>query len=178
MKVVRGVGAAALAATMLAACGTAQSNVGNVAQPLPTPVASWSPAVSGTLSVLTSALAAAGYQLFPPVAPYRPSEPASLTETPRVVRQVSGPDQDQGFVVVYDFPTTAAAATAGSELATYMASGFGQTNFPLDAQFSVSQVGSTLVFTWYSAARSDDAAAAQGAFDAIRSVGQAFPVVK
>ncbi len=59
-----------------------------------------------------------------------------------------------------------------------MASGFGQTNFPLDAQFSVSQVGSTIVFTWYSGARASDPVRAREAFFAIASVGQPFPVVK
>ena len=107
-----------------------------------------------------------------------PDRPAEIAG-----RQPAGPrlgyqGPDQGYVLIYSFPTDAAAATAGAELARYVASGFGQTNYPTDAQFSVAQVGSTLVFTWYSGARANDPAAVRGAFDAIRSVGQPFPVVK
>lgn len=162
----------------LAGCGGAQSDQANGGQPLPTPQESSSTAVAGTITLLTSALAGRGYQMFPPIAPYRPSEPASLTQTPRTVFQVSGADADQGYVVIYSFPTEAAAAVAGAELASYVASGFGQTNFPTDAQFSVSQVGSTLVFTWYSGARASDPVRTREAFFAIQTVGQPFPVVK
>jgi hypothetical protein len=162
----------------LAACGGAQSDPANGGQPLPTPQQSTSTAVDGTIALLRDRLAGRGYQMFPPIAPYRPSEPASFTQAPRTVFQVSGADADQGYVVIYSFPTDAAASAAGTELASYMASGFGQTNFPLDAQFSVSQVGSTIVFTWYSGARASDPAAARGAFDAVAAVGQPFRVVK
>jgi hypothetical protein len=166
------------AAVIAVGCGGATPDTGNQGQPLPAPVSSLSPAVAGTVALVSQALLGAGFQLFPPTAPYRPSEPSSLTQTPRVVLQTSGPDTDQGYVIVYSFPTSADATTAGNELARYLASGFGQTNFPFDAQFSVAQVGSTIVFTWYSGARASDATSAQSAFEAIRSVGQAFPVVK
>ena len=172
---------AALCAALLtlAACGGgSQGEPADVGQPLPTPQGSASAAVAGTISLLNERLAGRGYQMFPPIAPYRPSEPASLTQASRTVFQVSGADADQGYVVIYDFPTDAAAATAGTELASYMASGFGQTNFPTDAQFSVAQVGSTIVFTWYSGARASDAVKAREAFLAVASVGQPFPVVK
>ena len=172
---------AALCAALLtlAACGGgSQGEPADVGQPLPTPQGSASAAVAGTISLLDERLAGRGYQMFPPIAPYRPSEPESLTQVPRTVLQVSGAEADQGYVLIYSFPTDAAAAAAGAELARYVASGFGQTNYPTDAQFSVAQVGSTLVFTWYSGARANDPAAVRGAFDAIRSVGQPFPVVK
>jgi hypothetical protein len=179
MRVAAWFPAAVCAAVLtLAACGCAQNDPANGGQPLPTPQVSSSTAVAGTIALLTNALAGRGYQMFPPIAPYRPSEPASLTQVPRTVLQVAGEDADQGYVVVYAFSTDAAAAAAGAELASYVASGFGQTNFPTDAQFSVSQVDSTLVFTWYSGARASDAAAARSAFDAIQTVGQPFPVVK
>lgn len=168
----------ALSAALVGACGGSTRDTGNVAQPLPTPMASVSSAVAGTVGLVTQALANRGYQLFPPVVPYRPSEPASLTQTPRVVLQVSGPDADQGYVIVYDLTTDAAATTAGTDLAHYLASGFGQTNYPTDAQFSVAQVGSTVVFTWYSGSRASDAAASRSAFESIGLVGQPFPVVK
>ena len=80
----------------------------------------------------------------------------ALTQTPRTVLQVVGSDPEQGYVVIYELPDAAAATAAGTELARYLASGFGQTNFPLDAQFYVAQVGETLVFTWYSSERAED----------------------
>ncbi len=163
---------------LLGACGGAQPGTGGGGQPLPTPQQSVAPAVQGTVSLVTSALVGAGFQVIPPVAPYRPSEPASLTQTPRVVLQVASPDADQGYVVIYDLPSTSAASVAAADLARYVGSGFGQTNFPTDAQFSVAQVGTTVVFTWYSGARADDAARAREAFDAVASVGQQFPVTK
>ncbi len=168
----------ALSTTLVVGCGGSSPGVGDIAQPLPTPMTSISSAVAGTVGLVTQTLANSGYQMFPPVVPYRPSEPASLTQAPRVVLQVSGPDADQGYVVIYDLTTDAAASVAGTELAHYLASGFGQTNFPTDAQFSVAQVGSTIVFTWYSGSRASDAAASRSAFEAISLVGQPFPVVK
>ena len=161
----------------LAACGGGYTGVvddpGVVA--LPTPVESLSTVLSGTVAVLTDTLASAGYQLYEPRQPYRPSEPTALAQTPRTVLQVSGPDPDQGFVVVYELPDGASATAASGALASYLGSGFGQTNFPLDAQFSVAQLGSSVIFTWWSGARSADRTAAEGAFDAVRSVGVQVP---
>ena len=171
---------AGLLALALTACSGGYSGV--VDDPgvaaLPTPVESLSTVLSGTVAVLTDTLASAGYQLYAPRQPYRPAEPPTLAQTPRTVLQVSGPDPDQGFVVVYELPDVASATAAGAALAGYLGSGFGQTNFPLDAQFSVAQDGSSLIFTWWSGARSADRPAAEGAFDAVRSVGVQIPVLK
>ena len=134
--------------------------------------------MAGTLALLRNALADAGYRLDPPRVPYRPSEPAGLTDAPRTVVQVALADPEDGFVVVYQLPDEEAAGNAASELASYLGSGFGQTNYPLDAQFSVAQVGSTVVFTWLSRDRAGDPDAAQGAFDVIRTVGRQVPVQK
>jgi len=163
----------------LGACGGgSQGDPANGGQPLPTPQQSPSTGTASTVALLSNELAGGGFQMLPPSAPYRPSEPASLTQTPRTIFQIYGSDADQGFVVIYDFATEAAAAAAGTELASYLGSGFGQTNFPLDAQFSVTQVGSTVVSTWYSGARASDPDRAREAFLAVGSVGQPFPVVK
>jgi hypothetical protein len=165
-----------LVALAAGACG---GNRGQPAgPPLPTPVASWSTEVAGSMSVLRDALAAAGYQLYVPRNSYRPSEPAGLTTTLRAVMQVSGPDPDMGYVLVYDLGDADAAASAGVTLAAYLGSGFGQTNYPLDAQFSVAQLGGTVIFTWWSRERAGDPDHYQGAFDAIRTVGQPIPVLK
>jgi hypothetical protein len=124
------------------------------------------------------AVAQAGLQLNTPVIPYRPSEPAGLALAPRAVLQESVPDPDQGYVLVYDLQDPATAADRGRELAAYLGSGFGQTNYSLDAQFAISQVGGTLVFTWWSASRASNDAVAKAGFDAVASVGQPIPVVK
>lgn len=145
---------------------------------LPTPQASLSVQVDGTVSLLRQALAQAGLQLNTPSIAYRPSEPAGLATAPRAVFQESVADTDQGYVVVYDLQDTATATDRGKELAAYLGSGFGQTNYPLDAQFAISQVGGTIVFTWWSASRSSNDALAQSAFDAVAGVGQPIPVVK
>ena len=145
---------------------------------LPTPLASSPAEVQSTQAAISSALAPLAVTLAPPANPYRPSEPIDLTQAPRVVLQESLPDANTGFVVIYDLPDAATAARVGQELASYLGGGFGQTNYPLDAQFAVNQLGSTLVFTWWSAGLSSNDALAQNAFNAIAGVGQAIPVTK
>jgi hypothetical protein len=166
-------------AIVLVVAGCGGGNRGEPAgPPLPTPVASLTAEMAGTIALLRNALAASGYRLDPPRVPYRPSEPARLSEAPRTVVQVSSADPDEGFVVVYQLLNEDAAGNAARDLATHLGSGFGQTNFPLDAQFSVAQVGSTVIFTWVSRERAADPDAAQGAFDVIRTVGREVPVLK
>lgn len=145
---------------------------------LPTPQASLSTQVEGTVAVVRQALAAAGLQLNPPIQPYRPSEPAGLATVPRAILQENLADPDQGYVVIYEFPDTATATDRGRELAAYLGSGFGQTNYPLDAQFAVNQVGGTIVFTWWTAERASNRALAEAGFNAVASVGQPIPVLK
>jgi hypothetical protein len=167
-------------AALLAGClgpGEAAGGVG-AGPTLPTPQASLSAQIQGTLGVLSRALTAAGFRLDPPIVPYRPAEPPTLVDTPRAVFQTSIPDANQGYVVIYELPDPGTAAVRGHELASFLGGGFGQTNFPLDAQFSISQVGSTLIFTWWSRALATDKTAAEAAYDAVRSVGQPIPVTK
>jgi hypothetical protein len=165
-----------LLAAMVAGCGGGR--VADTPAPLPTPVASPGAALAGTARLITDALASAGYQVAPPASPYRPTEPVSLTQVARTVLQVQGVGDDSGYMVIYQLPGSAEAAARASELASYLGSGFGQTNFPVDAQFSVNQLDSTLIMTWWSGERSSDPTAAQGAFDVVRAIGQAYPVVK
>ncbi len=161
---------------VLVGCGGAQ--VADTPRPLATPVASVGVAIADATRRITEALAAAGYRVAPPTVPYRPSEPASLTQTPRSVLQVQDVGTDSGFVVIYQLPASAEAATRATELAAYLGSGFGQTNFPVDAQFSVAQFDSTVIMTWWSGARSEAPERAQGAFDVVRTIGQPYPVLK
>lgn len=137
-----------------------------------------SAAVAATADLLRRSLNAAGFQFVLFNRPARPSEPLALTQVPRTVYQVVLPDPNGGLVVIYDFPDATAAATGAREMADYVGSGFGQTNFPTDAQFSVAQVGPTMVFTWWSRARSSDPTASSKAFAAVASVGQPVTVTK
>jgi len=163
---------------LLAGCGglfTAQSDPG---PPRPTPQVSFSTGVAGTVAALTAVLGDAGIPLFPPVQAARPSEPESLLQTPRAVMQASVGDPAGGYVVVYQLPDAPGAQTAAQELARYLGSGFGQTNFTVDTQFHVAVDGSTVVFTWWSRERAADDELAEAAFQAMASVGVEVPVIK
>jgi hypothetical protein len=162
----------------MAVAGCGGSQVADTPAPVATPARSLGSALAGTTQRITDALVAAGFQVAPPIAPYRPSEPASLTQVERTVLQVQGIGTDSGFVVVYQLPGSAEAATRAAELAGYLGSGFGQTNFPVDAQFSVAQLDSNVIMTWWSGERADDPGRAQGAFDVVRTIGQPYPVLK
>jgi hypothetical protein len=165
------------AAILVGGCVGAGSG-GGAGPTLPTPQASLSGQIQGTLAVLGNALAATGYRLDPPVVPYRPGEPADLGDVPQAVFQTSIPDANQGYVVIYELPDPGTATTRGQKFASYLGGGFGQTNFPTDAQFSLSQVGSTLIFTWWSRALATDKVAAEAAFNAVRAVGQPITITK
>lgn len=110
---------------------------------------------------------------------YRPSEPLALQSVPRTVYQVVLPqDPGAGYAVIYRAGDPAGAQTMAAELQQYLQSGFGQTNFPTDAQFAISVYGPTVVFGWYSPGASADPATAKKAFDVLRSFGQPVPVVR
>ena len=164
----------------LAACGgspTPASQAPVVA--VATPMTSLTPDVAGTAAALRNWLATSGgYRLDALRRSYRPAEPAELVATPRAVFQVDVGDPDAGYVVVYSFATPEAAHDRGDIFARYLASGFGQTNYPLDAQFALSQVGSTLVFHWWSRERAEDPVRAIGAFDVISRFGLPIEVRK
>ena len=146
--------------------------------PPPTPLASLGPALAGTVAAVTGALAPLGVRLDPPRTAYRPSEPAALVETPRAVLQAGFGDPAQGYVVLYQLVDEPAADIAATELARYLGSGFGQTNFPLDAQFHVGRDGSVVLLTWWSRERAADPGVAEAVFDALATVGQPYPVIK
>ena len=143
---------ALLTVALLTGCiSPTQQDQGNQAGPtLPTPMVSLSTEVQGTLSLIQQALTPVGLQLQPPTQPYRPSEPPGLVTAPRAIQRESLAEPDLGYVVVYELPDQQTASARARELAAYLASGFGQTNYPIDAQFAISQVGDTVVFTWWS----------------------------
>lgn len=169
---------AAGAMLLLTGCGglfTARSDPG---PPLPTPQASYSTGVAAAVTAVTAALGAAGIPLFPPAEPARPSEPESLVQAPRAVLQAGINDPRAGYVVIYQLPDGASAQSAAADLADYLGSGFGQTNFTVDTQFHVAVLDSTVVMTWWSREHAQDDALAEAAFTAIAGVGREIPVIK
>ena len=114
------------------------------------PGATVSAAMGPTRAAIVAALAPFQLQLTDANRAFRPSETARLAAAPRSVFQVVLPqDPDGGFIVVYEFRDAAAAVDAGNDLAGYLGTGAGRVNFPLDAQHTIRQVGTTLIFyTW------------------------------
>ena len=145
---------------------------------LPTPLRSFDASVAGTLAALESAVASVGERLEVPPGAYRPSEPEPLLQVPRVIRRVELADLDDGYVVVYEAESSGEAMRLADELAGYLESGFGQTNFVADSQFSVSTLEDTIVFTTWSKRRSDDPERAEAAFDALATVGTPVEISK
>lgn len=145
---------------------------------LPTPLRSYDASVAATLGQLQAAVSGAGSRLVAPSGPYRPSEPPSLLQTPRVVMRADLADPADGFVVIYDTADARTAQERAGDLADYLASGFGQSNFGADTQFSVAVVGDTVIFTSWSRSRSSDPERTEAVFDAVASVGQPVDVLK
>ncbi len=114
------------------------------------PAATVSPAVAQTRTAIAAALAPFSLQLDDADRPFRPPESARLASAPRAVFQVVLPaDPDGGNIVVYEFRDSGVAVDAGNELAGYIGTGAGRIQYPLDAQHSIRQLGTTLiVYTW------------------------------
>ena len=145
---------------------------------LPTPMRTVDASVERTIAAVDAVLAGVGERLTTPTGAYRPSEPQSLLQLPRVVRRVELADPDDGFVVIYEAPSYGAAIELADDLAEYLESGFGQTNYVADTQFALSTLEDTIVFTTWSQRRSDDPERAEAAFDAIASVGTPVEIEK
>lgn len=145
---------------------------------LPTPMASFGASMAVTLRALEAAVTGAGERLETPQGAYRPSEPEILLQVPRVIRRALLSSPDDGYVVVYQAPSAGEATRLAQELARYLGSGFGQTNFVADTQFSVSTLGDTIVFTAWSPRGSADPARAEAVFAAVAAVGEPVEVRK
>lgn len=145
---------------------------------LPTPMRTIDASVERSVTAVASALTAIGERLVVPSSAYRPSEPPALLELPRTIRRVDLADPDDGFVVIYDTPGGGTAIELADDLAEYLESGFGQTNYAADTQFAVSTLEDTVIFTTWSRRRSADPARAEAAFEAIAAVGSPVPIDK
>ncbi len=146
--------------------------------PLPTPMRSFGASVSAAIGELEAALVPTGARLDVASGAYRPSEPASLLQAPRAVLRADLADSDDGYIVIYQASGVPTARAYADDLATYLASGFGQTNYPADTQFWVSVLDDTVIFTAWSSRRSDDPARAEAVFDAVAMVGEPVEVAK
>ena len=135
-----------------------------------------SPAVNQTRSALVAALAQHQLVLTDTQAPVRPVESALLSTAPRAVYQVVLPkDPARGFIVVYEFTDSAAAASAAAEEQHYLETGPGRIQSPQGSVQVLRQVGATLVFyDWLPGAALDPAA--PGIQQALETVGVGFPV--
>jgi hypothetical protein len=179
----RGVAAAlAMSIAVAAGCtGSAPAGGQNVpgggAQALPTPQLGLSPQLAQTAAALRAHLGPS-YPLVQLTGSYRPSEPEPLQLVPRAVFQIDLGTPRENHVVIYQLVDSAMAAARGRDLAAYLASGFGQTNFPADAQFVLAQFGDTLVLGWWSPARSSSQEQVRAAFERLRAFGQPIPVPK
>ena len=170
---------AALASLALAAI-VAGCGIGATGSPASFPVQSVGPAATVTAAVgqtrgaIAAALAPFRLQLDDANRPYRPSESRLISEAPRAVYQVVLPqDPDGGYVVVYEFPDANGARDAGNDLAGYLGTGAGRVSYPLDAQHTIRQLGTTLIFYTYSPSIARDPGASKVA-DALSTLGIGF----
>ncbi len=141
-------------------------------------MASLSPQLADAAATIERRLGASGLRLEHVVQSFRTGEPGTLRFVPRALFRVILSDPDSGWIVLYDLRQPERAAEAGRDFVAYLQGGLGQTNFPGDAQFALSQLGSTLMFTWWSRERSADPEQARAAFEELRRVGQPFQIVR
>lgn len=164
-----------LAAVTLAGCGIAARQV-TLPPASPTPAPSVSAAVALTRLQVAGALRAIGVPIVDAQVPYRPGESPLLAAAPRLVVQAVVPDAPtSGFIVIYEFPDGQTATAAAEEMVRYVASGFGQVQFPTDARFVLRQVGSTLVFYVWSPGAAPSPTLGEIA-TALGSIGQGYEV--
>jgi len=159
----------------LAACG-----IGATGSPASFPVQSVGPAATVTAAVgqtrgaIVAALNPLRLQLDNPEQPFRPSESRLTSDAPRAVYQVVLPkDPNGGYIVVYEFPDANLARDAGNDLAGYLGTGAGRVGYPLDAQHTIRQLGTTLIFYTYSPSIAQDTGAAKIA-EALATLGIGF----
>ena len=144
-----------------------------IIKPSPAPtLAPTGQAAERTWNEVSAALQAQRFQVVEPQNPFRPGETAELLQVPRRLLQTVLPDSpEDGYVVVYELPSNNDAERAGRDLATYVASGPGDVQYPRDTQFVLQRVGQTLVFFPWSAEANPDPRLPELAA-ALRTVGE------
>lgn len=171
--------ALAAAALAVAAGGCAATEPPGQTVPVPSvaPAKTVTPAVSQTRIELARALGQYSLVLSDSQTPVRPSEVATLAAAPRIVYQVLLPkDPLKGFIVVYEFADTSAAAAAAAAEQAYLATGPGRVQAGQQGQVTlIRQVGSSVVlYTWLPGASLDPSAA--GIQAALETLGIGYPV--
>jgi hypothetical protein len=78
-----------------------------------------------------------------------------------------------GYIVVYEFRDSGAAVDACNDEAGYLGSGAGKIQFPIDARFTIRQLGTTLIFYTWAPSTTSDERASQVA-DALATLGTGF----
>ena len=170
--------AAVLAAAVLGCASLDRPRAQGQTVALPTPMRSFDASTAGTFARLQAAVAGIGSRLEIPAGAYRPSEPQSLLQVPRIVLRADLADPDEGYLVIYRGADAAAAVSLAADLAAYLGSGLGLTNYPADMRFSVAIDGANVIFTSWSPGRSTDRSRGEEIFEALASVGQPVEVVR
>jgi hypothetical protein len=165
-------------ALVMGGCGMGAGSSGAIAPQSATSAAppALGPAATATRTALFAALGRARLIVAETATPYRPAESAPLAAAPRNVYQVTLPaDPNEGFVVVYEFPTDAAAVDAANAQLAYLTSGPGRVQTPSGTEHVVQQLGPTvIVYDWLPGAALD--AGAPRIAEALRTVGTSFDV--
>jgi len=173
---------ASVAVLALAAAFVAAGCWGAGLAPPPVPTGETpEPSVSAPMQAarvqLEGALRTGGISLVDEQAPFRPAETAALAAAPRIVLRAILPDDPaQGRIVVYDLGDPQAAYTAAREMAAYLATGPGRVQFPPDARFTLRLIGSTVIFSSWSAANAPDPADGERLMVLLDGVGIAVPI--
>jgi hypothetical protein len=133
-------------------------------------------ATAAAKAEVVGALAQLGLQATEAARVYRPPEGPLLAAAPRTVLQTSLPDDpSHGFIVLYAFPSPAAAAAAAEDQAAYISTGPGGIQYPPGTRFVLRIVGSTVVFFhWSPDVSTDDRT--RNIEDALLRIGSGVPV--
>jgi hypothetical protein len=163
---------------VVAAAGCADLDARPTAEPVVTPIGSPAvgPAAAAARAAVFDALGSANLIVAETASPYRPAESAPLAAAPRNVYQVTLPQEPgDGFVVVYELPTEAAATAAAEAQVEYLASGPGRVQSAPGTDHVIQQLGPALiVYDWLPADAQDPAAPKVA--EALRTIGTTFSV--
>ena len=170
------VGGVLAVAFLTAGCGIGAADVPRSIPPAASvgPEATVTAAVGQTRQAIAAALAQVQIELIDATKPFRNAESRRLAAAPRAVYQALLPDDpDGGFIVVYEFRDNATAVDAGNEYAGYLGGGAGRIQFPIDAQHTIRQLGTTLIVYSWAPSTSPDPGSPKVA-DALATLGIGF----